>query len=126
MGYVLHRYGRTALLCLICAYLLVSYQNPVASAERAGTEDCKVVTEALKAAGDLKPGMLRADVEKNFTLDGGISFPGSGTYRFKACHYIKIDVQFDAHDLDKNTQGLSKTDPIIAISKPYLDYPRAD
>jgi hypothetical protein len=104
----------------------VSCQNLVASAEKTGPDDCKVVTEALKAAGDLKPGMLRADVEKNFTLDGGVSFPGSGTYLFKACHYIKIDVQFDAQDADKNTHGLSKTDSITTISKPYLDYPRAD
>lgn len=88
--------------------------------------DCKVVSEALNAANNLTVGMLRGDLHKTFEADGGISFPRSGTFTFRKCPYIKIDVEFDARDVEKNALEFSPKDPITRISKPYLGYPSRD
>jgi hypothetical protein len=118
---------RLATKLSVFALLLLMAVSPRIYAGEENSDGCGVVAEALAAAGELKPGMVRSDLEKkNFVPDGGISFPSSGTYVFKKCHYIKIDVEFDAHDFDKTTHSLSRTDPIVKVSKPYLAYPVAD
>ncbi len=114
-----------AYLLICCACIAVYWRGaPIASAQQ--SQDCKVVTEGLSAANELRIGMLRSDLEKNFEPDGGISFPRSGTYTYKKCAYIKLDVEFDALKFDKNMTGFSKKDPITRISKPYLAYPSRD
>lgn len=123
MGSVLKLKKRLLGLC-VCLLWLANGLNTYGG--QPNLDSCHLVVEALRAVNELKPGMPRADLEKNFVLDGGISFPSSGTYTFKKCHYIKIDVGFEAHDLDKGTQSLSRTDAIVTISKPYLAYPIAD
>ena len=81
--------------------------------------------DALDAATRLKPGALRSQVEENFELDGGISFPEQATYVYKKCHYIKIDLGFSAQDIARRPVP-SPNDAITKISKPYLAYPVAD
>jgi hypothetical protein len=115
----------TPKLAIFSLCLILASGSRIYAGER-DSDGCQVAAEALTAASQLKPGMVRSDLEKNFVRDGGIAFPGSGTYVFKKCHYMKINVEFDAHDFDKTTQDLSKTDAIIRVSKLYLAYPVAD
>jgi len=113
-------------LSILCLALVLLTHGSNVYASQQSSDGCQLIIEALKAAGELKPGMLRSDLEKSFVPDGGLSFPGSGTYIFRKCHYIKIDVEFGAHEFDQNTRELSRTDPITKVSKPYLAYPVAD
>jgi hypothetical protein len=93
-----------------------------------GTESqsCKPVVEALDAASKLKAGMLRADVEKDFDLDGGMTFQDRATYTYRRCRYIKVDVEFQKRDVPPNIQTFSQEDIVNKVSTPHLAYPATD
>jgi hypothetical protein len=84
------------------------------------------VINALNAATRLKAGMLRSDVEKDFDLDGGMSSQDRGTYTYRRCHYIKINVEFKVHEGAPNGYTFSPDDEITKISGAYLAYPLSD
>jgi hypothetical protein len=44
----------------------------------------------------IKPGMTRADLQKVFTTEGGISMRVQRTYVYRNCPYCKVDVEFEA------------------------------
>ena len=85
---------------------------------------CKLVEEALEESRQLKPGMTRRQVEKDFEMDGGLQFPSSGTYTYQRCNYIKLDIEFK--HIEKSEALLSPDDIITSISQPYIAYPRRD
>ncbi|MCI0350659.1 MAG: hypothetical protein L0Z53_14645 [Acidobacteriales bacterium] len=85
-------------------------------------DGCKVVERALKAALELTPGMIRADVEKHFKEDGGGQFNRLGRFVYRECGLIKIEVDFDV----KNERGFSKDDKIVKVSRPYIEYGTKD
>jgi hypothetical protein len=81
----------------------------------------EIITDALKAAADLKVGDTRADVERSFELEGGLQSRTKSRYVFKKCSYIKIDVEFTGKG-DSSPAGFPSTDIIVQVSKPYLEY----
>jgi len=82
---------------------------------------CAVVEEALEASLQIKAGMTRREVEKDFKLDGGVQFPHSARYLYSKCPFIKLHVDY------KPTRGAdSPNDTVIKVSKPYLDSPASD
>ena len=90
------------------------------------SQGCQLVLEALHAAEKIRPGMVRADLQKDFESDGGISFPNEGRYTYRKCSLIKIDVEFDAkpvtEPLPKGATDFSPNDPIKKVSRPYIYY----
>ena len=104
------------LLCLTCATALV------AGAQRSSVrEHSQWVGSTLAAIQKLQPGATRADLEKLFVTDGGISTLDQQTYVYRECPYIKVDVEFSL-----NPKGVRSQDTINAISKPYLAMPVGD
>jgi|SRR5271154_320277 len=116
-----------ALGCLFVA--CISWYWPrghAASAEGGESQGCRLVAEALDSASKLKAGTPRAGIEKEFEPDGGLSARGQGTFTYRRCHYIKIDIQFKVQEDGPNTYPFPPEDQASKISKPYLAYPVAD
>lgn len=89
-------------------------------------EACSEVTQAIEAAGRIKEGSTREDVEKEFTTEGGLSTRDQRVYVFKECHSIKIVVSFSLDPSDKSLSEEAPGDVVKSVSKPYLQYPIAD
>ena len=79
---------------------------------------CPEVREAVDVSRQIKAGVTRAEVEKVFTLDGGLQFPSKSRYLYQKCHFIKIDVEYA-----RKTQKDSSDDIVRTVSKLYLEYP---
>jgi hypothetical protein len=117
------------LFILVAVPLLHDFAQTDATEEEA----CKLIAQALEAVGKLKPGMRRADLENDFRTDGGITFfhkDEAGLFRHKAryvyrkCPSIKIDVELGT--LGENAPVASPSDPIVTLSRPYLEHPHLD
>jgi len=101
---------RATTLVLLASFLILPASH---CSENILTEQ---VREILTEATSLKPGHTRADLQKYFTAEAGLSTPVQRTYVSKRCPYIKIDVQFRPVKTRKQSPG----DVIQGISKPYL------
>jgi hypothetical protein len=115
----------TCITLFVCA--LVFYPQLV----KAGTTaeqapGCALAAQVLESVSRLKPGMARADVEKDFEADGGLSMRDRTTYTYRHCHYIKIDVEFRMQEGGHANEGFSPSDLISRVSSPYLAYPVSD
>lgn len=89
-------------------------------------ECCAIVTRALDAVDKIKKDMFRSDVEKEFTLEGGLFSRNQTFYVYRKCPFIKIKVTFE---LDSSFKGFvtgSPKDRVQGISKPYLEYSVTD
>ncbi|HKI26418.1 MAG TPA: IPT/TIG domain-containing protein [Candidatus Sulfotelmatobacter sp.] len=119
---------RRYLFCFFLASLALAWvpSNPSVCAAESESRDCAMVVEALNAAARLRAGMVRADVEKDFELDGGLSVQDKGTFTYRRCHYIKVDVEFRVHKNESAPYTFSPQDEVLKISKPYLAYPLSD
>jgi hypothetical protein len=86
------------------------------------------VQSCLTDFAAIKPGMTRREVESRFRMDGGIHSLSSLRLVHPACAYFKIDVEFDCkkNAADQNRVIVSPDDPVIRVSKPYLEFPYAD
>ena len=113
-----------ALTAFVGGVLLAAGSNAVPKAATPNS-DCRLVVQAIEATNRLKPGMLRAEVEKDFREDGGLFFRETGRYTFRTCGYIKIDVEFSLEG-GKGTPTPSPNDRIKKVSRPYLEYPFRD
>ena len=83
-------------------------------------DSCKCATEVLEAVGKLKPGETRAALDTVFEEEGGWQVAADTRYVYKKCPYIKINVEFAGHEINKRSP--LPTDKIVKVSKPYLDY----
>ncbi len=68
--------------------------------------------------------MRRADIEREFDHDGGISSPDRASYTYKECHYVKVEVEFTTSAADSHP--FAPDDQVSRISKPFLAYPISD
>jgi len=90
------------------------------------------VDQALMRMLTIKPGMTREALLDVFTTEGGLSTGLQRTYVSRNCPYFKVDVEFQAVGRsDKDSQGRvtvveDRRDSIQTISRPYLDFIRAD
>ncbi|HXH70788.1 MAG TPA: hypothetical protein VNI60_10715 [Pyrinomonadaceae bacterium] len=110
---------------LIVSGIVLLFNFPKTSDGQSQTTSCKCVTDALAGIEKIKVGMKRRDLDKMFSVDGGIS---SITERFvyEKCNFIKVEVKFKFVDKsDKFPKG-NPEDEIIEISKPYLEHPFYD
>jgi hypothetical protein len=82
----------------------------------------KQISAVLTECRKIMPGMTRANVLKVFTTEGGLSTARHRTYVYRACPYIKVDVDFTPSDPKQNGTEEQPTDIITTISKPYLEW----
>lgn len=85
------------------------------------------ITKVLYEVNKIRPGMIRGDLLKVFTIEGGLSNRWQRTYVYAGCPYIKVDVKFRTAsgaqgDVVKEELG----DVIESISKPYLGWMTTD
>jgi HEAT repeat protein len=86
------------------------------------------VASCLKDFATIKPGMPRRHVEDAFLKDGGIHSISTIRFAHPTCRYFKIDVEFNCKKdaADQNRPIASGDDPVIRVSKPYLETPFTD
>ena len=90
------------------------------------------VSETLREAQTIRPGMTRGQLLEVFTTEGGISTDLQRTYVYRKCPYIKVDVQFRAvgrppRDREgRVTLHESPRDVITSVSRPYLQWSTMD
>ena len=87
------------------------------------------VAESLKRMQTIKPGMMRTELLKVFTTEGGLSTGLQRTFVSQDCPYSKkVDVEFEAvgrpsRDSDgRVTLVEGSQDIIVKISRPYLQF----
>lgn len=84
-------------------------------------DSCAVLSEALQIVQAFAQGTPRSKVEQDFRADGGLqSFRNTSRYVLKKCPSIKVDIEFRQSD---GQQGDLSTDPIVKVSRPYLESP---
>jgi hypothetical protein len=101
--------------------LLTAAQKYSPTSDHSG---CGVVRQALNDSGRIKAGMTRRDVEKYFSVEGGMNFPLNTRYVYSKCRYIKIDIEF--RSAPGNKKLMSPNDVVSDFSKLYIEYPIAD
>lgn len=86
------------------------------------------VASCLKDFAAIKIGMTRRQLEDAFRKDGGIYTATHVRFAHPTCGYFKIDVEFDCKKdaADQNRAIQSTDDPVIHVSKPYLETPSID
>ncbi|HEX8810387.1 MAG TPA: hypothetical protein VF742_00210 [Terracidiphilus sp.] len=116
------------MLCALLAGIsaVVFFRAIVSQAPAARCEACSEVTQAIEAAGKIKAGSTREDVEKEFTTEGGLSTREERVYVFKECHLIKVVVTFSHDPSDNSLSEEAPGDVVKSVSKPFLQYPIAD
>jgi hypothetical protein len=74
----------------------------------------------------IKPGMMRADLLKVFTTEGGLVFSSlHRTLVSRDCPYFKVDVEFEHPAQPQYEWGQFEEngkDAIVKISIPYLQF----
>ena len=101
-------------------------QEPCAQDHQAG------VTDTLEKMQTIKPGMMRGQLLKVFTTEGGTSTGLQRTFVSRDCPYFKVDVTFEAvgrpsHDDDgRVTLAEDSRDIIAKVSRPYLQFSIVD
>ncbi|MBC7797894.1 MAG: hypothetical protein H7Z37_13555 [Pyrinomonadaceae bacterium] len=90
------------------------------------TSSCKCVSDALSDIEKIKVGMKRKDLDKMFSVDGGISTTNPQRFVYEQCNFIKVEVKFEFIDTSNRFPKDSPDDKINEISKPYLEHPFYD
>ena len=86
------------------------------------------VAKCLMDFQSIKVGMTRGEIQKRFTMDGGLQSVSPVRFTHPECRYFKIDVEFNFNH-DEKDQGraiLSPEDKATKISKPYIEAPVID
>jgi len=87
---------------------------------------CGWIESQLSEINNIKAGSTRADLEKLFNHDGGITELSALRYVYKKCPYIKVEVEFEDYMKFRKPGSQSPSDRIVRISKPYLEHPFLD
>jgi hypothetical protein len=89
------------------------------------TDTCGQVKRALDDSLQIKTGMTRREVEKQFEDDGGIQAREQTRYVSKKCPYIQVEIHFKLI-ASNNSLDFSPDDIVAKVSKPYLAYLAVD
>ncbi len=111
----------SAFLCLLTLNSFTKISNG-----RSQTPSCKCITDALSEVEEIKVGMKRKDLDKIFSIDGGISPVNPQRFVYEKCNFIKVEVKFKFIDKTNKFPKSNSEDEIIEISKPYLEHPFYD
>jgi hypothetical protein len=107
------------MICILVAPLGAGTQH-----DQPQDSSCAVIQQALSDYQRIKVGITRGEVEKYFAQDGGAQFPTSTRYVYPKCHYLHLDLEFEA----KGPPGhlFSPDDTVMKTSKLYVDYSTKD
>jgi len=113
---------RTAILSILPAIILLALDTKI-DAGQIEQNHTEWVQHVLASIRTVQPGMTRRDLLSVLDPDGGLSTRTQGTYIYKHCPYIKVDVEFFRAD-----RGATEKpgDRIVRISRPYLADPVYD
>jgi hypothetical protein len=78
------------------------------------------IGNVLKLCQTIKPGMSRAELSKVFSTQAGLSAVTHGTYVYRDCPYVKVDVDFAPSGSKQDVER--PTDVVTRISKPWLEW----
>jgi hypothetical protein len=96
------------------------------SSGQSQTASCQCVTDALSEIGKIEVGMKRKDLDKMFSIDGGISRTNPQRFVYEKCTFIKVEVKFKFVNDSSKFPKDNPEDEITEISKPYLEHPFYD
>ena len=112
------------LISVLCICLIASAQQLSPEKQR---DACTFLESALAISQKIKPGQTRAELEKDFQTEGGITSPQQGRYVLKSCRYLKLDVEFKIADPKRKIEtDFDPNDTIVSVSKLYVAYPASD
>lgn len=116
---------RTAILSILPAITLLAQDKKINAGQPAPPEQkhTEWVQHVLASIETIEPGMTRRDLLSVLAPDGGLSTRTQGTYIYKHCPYIKVDVEFLPADRGATEKA---GDTIVRISRPYLAHPVYD
>ena len=93
-------------------------------------ECCSVVARALEAVQRIQDrvsaGITRAELEKEFTTEGGLFTRTEQRYVYRDCRWIKIVVTFAPDSSPTKSPEVSPGDTVKTVSRPFLEYSIAD
>jgi hypothetical protein len=115
------RTGFFLFLMVVVMTVLTATQKEPASKD---SDPCALVRQALVDSGRIKSGMTRREVEKYFSLDGGMLFAEKTRYVYSKCQYIKIEIDFSRKPSGKEL--FSPNDIVVNAARPYIEYPAKD
>jgi hypothetical protein len=112
------------LFSFFAAVILIS--APVRADSPMDKRLCDQINQVIRECSRLKTGVTRGEFQVIFPgEDGGLrSGYGEGSFLYKTCPYIKVEVTWNMVDPTQKTE--SPKDTIKTISKPYLEYPFTD
>jgi hypothetical protein len=99
--------------------MVLAHPAPQASSPCSG---CTLVEQAMQTAAAIHAGMTRAEVEKTYRQDGGLSALDVVRYLDRHCEDIKVDVRYRLLRHGSTLPG----DVVVSVSKPYLETPYYD
>lgn len=124
---------KLALALAAClAVLALTASAPSAQGTRETQDHTEWVRKILLETEKVRAGSTRAEFNKVFVRQGGLSTGLQATYVYRECPYIKVDVRFAAVGRpERDAQGRvtleeSDADVVREISRPYLDWAVAD
>ena len=119
---------RRALSALAVGIVGADFRQEKGLAESPKHENVDWVAQVLTHMNGIKPGMIRADLLRVFTVEGGLSTGPQRTFVSQQCPYFKVDVMFRAVGRPERDQDGRVTliedrrDEIVSMSKPYLAF----
>lgn len=120
---------RQAVCSLAGVAAMAPWMNDFGSAQsNSNAANNRWVQQVLDRMSRVKPGMMRTDLLKVFTTEGGLSTGLQRTYVSQDCPFFKIDVTFKAVGRpERDKQGRltlveDDRDQIATISRPYIAF----
>jgi len=91
-------------------------------------KNVELAGDYLKVFQSITNGMTRAEVEREFTLDGGLQSASPVRLIHPGCPNFKVNVEFDfkRNAADQNRAVIGKDDKVIRVSSPYFQRPFMD
>ncbi|MCA1617993.1 MAG: hypothetical protein LC795_01475 [Acidobacteria bacterium] len=124
---------RLTLVLTACLTVLALTATALSVQGTRKTEDhTEWVEKILREMEQIKAGSTRAEFNKVFLREGGLSTGLQGTFAHRECPYVKVTVRFSAvgrpaRDADgRVTLEESDADVVAEISRPYLDWAVVD
>jgi hypothetical protein len=109
------------LVALVCVF--VCFAGTGLSGQH--QSECATISQALRSAQLITPGVKRQQVEEAFSLDGGASFRTATVYVSKICPMLKIKVEFVPST--KAPGAASNPEDIVSnVSTMYVEWPVRD
>ena len=107
------------LTCLILPFAAAAEEKPTPPVQSENHNE--LIMRWIKDFAIIQPGMTRAELDRKFNHDGGISTPSQLTYIHPECRHAKIQITFQntLHDADGRPIALL-TDKVLSTSQPFL------